>query len=53
MIYAEAAYFADSAGRRAHVQHIADYLEHLRFKRLRAEAIRAASRSQPARRVRV
>lgn len=52
MIYAEAAFFADEAGRRAHVQHIADYLEARRHKRLRAEAIRAANRSRPARPVR-
>ena len=47
MIYAEAAHFDG-----AHVQHIADYLEARRHKRLRAEAIRAASRSRLARRVR-
>lgn len=47
MIYAEAAHFDG-----AHVQHIADYLEARRHKRLRAEAIRAANRSRPARPVR-
>ena len=46
MIYAEAAHFDG-----AHVQHIADYLEARRHKRLRAEAVRAASRRQPARAV--
>ncbi len=33
MLYAEAAYFDGCA-----VQHIADYYEHLRLKRLRAQA---------------
>lgn len=47
MIYAEAAHFDG-----AHVQHIADYLEARRLERLRAEAVRAASRSRPVRRVR-
>lgn len=48
MNYAEAAYFADEAGRRAHVQHIADYEESRRLARLRA-ASRAAIRSRLAR----
>lgn len=39
MIYAEAAHFDG-----AHVQHIADYLEVRRLKRLRAEAVRAAAK---------
>lgn len=44
MIYAEAAYFDG-----AHVQHIADYFEQQRLKRLRRDAARMVERRRGSR----
>ena len=43
-MYAEAAYFPDEAGARAHVQHIADWQDHQRKLRLKRQAQDAIKR---------